>query len=64
MVVSTTDIAATLLANVRRILVISVDGEGGQDTSVARRKYVGGLFDLLGLVTGNQIDSYNFDTLI
>ena len=64
MLVSTTDIAATPLANARRILVISVDGEGGQDTSVARRKDVGGLFALLGLVTGNQIDSYNFDTLI
>ena len=64
MLVSTTDIAATPLANARRIPVISVDGEGGQDTSVARRKDVGGLFALLGLVTGNQIDSYNFDTLI
>jgi hypothetical protein len=45
-------------------LVISVDGQGSQDTSVARRKAVGGVFSLLGLVTGNQIDSYNFDTLV
>ncbi len=50
--------------NARRILVISVDGEGGQDTSVARRKAMGGIFSLLGLVTGNQIDAYNFDTLV
>jgi NTE family protein len=57
-------IAATPFASLRRILVISVDGQGSQDTSVARRKAVGGVFSLLGLVTGNQIDSYNFDTLV
>jgi len=54
---------ANFFANVRRILVISVDGEGAQDTSAARRKAVGGIFSLLGLVTGNQIDNYNFETL-
>ena len=64
MLASSTNIAATPLLAVRRILVISVDGEGSQDTSVARRKAVGGIFSLLGLVTGNQIDSYNFDTLV
>jgi NTE family protein len=61
---SAINIAATPLVNARRILVISVDGQGTQDTSVARRKAVGGIFSLLGLVTGNQIDSYNFDTLV
>jgi NTE family protein len=64
MLVSAADIRATLFTSLRRILVISVDGQGGQDTSVARRKAVGGIFSLLGLVTGNQIDSYNFDTLV
>jgi NTE family protein len=64
MLTSATDIGRTPFLNVRRILVISVDGEGAQDTSVARRKAVDGIFSLLGLVTGNQIDSYNFDTLI
>jgi NTE family protein len=57
-------IASTSFVSLRRILVISVDGQGTQDTSVARRKAVGGIFSLLGLVSGNQIDSYNFDTLV
>lgn len=49
--------------HIRRLLVISVDGQGTQDSSVARRKEVGGLFAILGLVSGAQIDSYNFETL-
>ena len=49
--------------HVRRLLAISVDGQGTQDSSVARRKQVGGLFAVLGLVSGGQIDSYNFETL-
>jgi len=48
---------------IRRVLVLSIDGEGAQDTSVAKRKSVGGLFSLLGLVSGGQIDHYNFETL-
>ena len=47
----------------RRILVLSIDGQGAQDSSVARRKAVGGLFSLFGLVSGAQIDRYNFETL-
>jgi NTE family protein len=61
---SITNLAASPFLTIRRFLVISVDGQGTQDTSVARRKAVGGIFSLLGLVTGNQIDSYNFDTLV
>jgi NTE family protein len=49
--------------HLRRVLVISVDGQGAQDASVAQRKIVGGLFSLLGLVSGGQIDRYNFETL-
>jgi NTE family protein len=44
----------------RRILVLSIDGQGTQDTSVAERQAVGGIFSLLGLVSGAQIDRYNF----
>jgi NTE family protein len=47
----------------RRILVISVDGQGAQDSSVAQQRIVGGLFSLFGLVSGGQIDRYNFETL-
>lgn len=48
---------------VRRLLVLSIDGQGAQDTTVAQRKFVGGIFSLLGLVSGAQIDRYNFETL-
>ena len=48
---------------IRRVLVLSIDGEGAQDTSVAQRKAVGGVFSLFGLVSGGQIDRYNFETL-
>jgi NTE family protein len=49
--------------HLRRILVISVDGQGAQDSSVAQHESVGGLFSLFGLVSGGQIDRYNFETL-
>ncbi|MGE0225644.1 MAG: patatin-like phospholipase family protein [Acetobacteraceae bacterium] len=48
---------------IRRILLISVDGQGAQDTTIAQQRLVGGLFSLLGLVSGAQIDAYNFETL-
>jgi len=51
------------LYRLRRILVISIDGQGTQDSSVANRRMVGGIFSLLGLVSGAQIDRYNFETL-
>jgi NTE family protein len=60
---SVADIRARGFIHIRRLLLISVDGQGTQDSSVARRRDVGGLFSLLGLVSGAQIDSYNFETL-
>jgi NTE family protein len=47
----------------RRVLVVSVDGEAAQDTSIAKDATVGGLGRILGAVTGTQIDRYNFETL-
>ena len=47
----------------RRLLLISIDGQGTQDSSVAQRKQVGGILSILSLVSGAQIDSYNFETL-
>jgi NTE family protein len=47
----------------RRILAISVDGQGAQDTSAAQRRAAGGIFAIFGLVSGTQIDRYNFETL-
>ena len=49
--------------HVRRLLVLSIDGQGAQDSSVAQRRAVGGIFSLFGLVSGAQIDRYNFETL-
>jgi NTE family protein len=49
--------------HLRRVLVLSIDGQGAQDSSVAQRPYVGGLFSIIGLVSGAQIDRYNFETL-
>ncbi len=60
---SATDLHARGYQHICRLLVISVDGQGSQDSSVARRKEVGDLFAILGLVSGAQIDSYNFETL-
>jgi len=49
--------------HLRRILILSIDGQGTQDSSVAQRRAVGGLFSMFGLVSGAQIDRYNFETL-
>jgi NTE family protein len=59
---SAADLRARGYSHIRRLLLISIDGQGTQDSSVARRKNVGGLFTLLGLVSGGQIDSYNLET--
>jgi NTE family protein len=57
------ELGARGLTKVRRVLVLSIDGEGGQDTSISERKSVGGILALLSSVTGAQIDAYNFETL-
>ncbi|HYZ32108.1 MAG TPA: hypothetical protein VE684_07480, partial [Crenalkalicoccus sp.] len=57
------DLRSRGFLQVRRLLMLSVDGQGTQDSSVAQRKQVGGLVQMLGLVSGAQIDSYNFETL-
>src|SRR5271165_3169951 len=60
---SSAAVAAGGYDRVRRILIISVDGQGAQDASAARQRSVGGLVSLFGLVSGNQIDRFNFETL-
>ncbi len=62
-VLSAADLRKRGYDQIRRLLVISIDGQGTQDSSVAQRRQVGGLFAVLGLVSGAQIDSYNFETL-
>ena len=48
---------------VRRLLLISIDGQSAQDNTVAKRREVGGIVSMFGLVSGAQIDRYNFETL-
>ena len=54
---------ARRLNRVRRVLVLSIDGQGAQDTSVAQQRVVGGIFAIFRLVSGTQIDRFNFETL-
>ena len=56
-------ITALGYTRLRRILVLSIDGEGAQDPSLAQTKAVGGLLSLLLRASGGQIDKYNFETL-
>ena len=57
-------VVARGFASVRRILVISVDGQGAQDAALAQQKIVLGLFRSIMQASGAQIDRYNFETLI
>jgi NTE family protein len=56
-------ISALGYTRLRRILVLSIDGEGAQDPKLAQTKEVGGLLSSLLRASGGQIDRYNFDTL-
>jgi NTE family protein len=49
---------------VRRILLISADGESSRDSSWPQQRTVSGLGQIFSAVSGTQIDSYNFETLI
>ncbi len=60
---SSEGITANRLSHVRRILMLSVDGQGTQDTTVAQRRLVGGIFSIFRLVSGAQIDRFNFETI-
>jgi len=51
-------------SNVRRIILISADGEAAADPAPARQESLSGLGGILGAVSGTQIDRYNFETLI
>ncbi|WP_048863414.1 patatin-like phospholipase family protein, partial [Acidisphaera rubrifaciens] len=61
---SASDLRSRGYTHVRRLLVLSIDGQGAQDDSIARRKEKAGLLSIIGLVSGGQIDNYNFETLI
>jgi NTE family protein len=56
-------LTARLLA-VRRILVISVDGQSALNPNWPRQRVVSGLGQILSAVTSTQIGAYNLETLI
>jgi NTE family protein len=48
----------------RRVMVISVDGEAASDPTLNQQRVVSGLGQIFSAVSGTQIDSYNFETLL
>ena len=47
----------------RRLLIISVDGQSAQDVSLAMSPSIGGFRRIISAISGTQIDNYNFETL-
>ncbi|BDG74304.1 lipoprotein [Roseomonas fluvialis] len=48
---------------VRRILIISVDGQSATDPALSRQRMINGLVQIFDAVSGAQIDNYNLETL-
>jgi NTE family protein len=52
------------LTRIRRILLISADGQAANDGATARNQHLSGLGQIYNAVSGTQIDSYNFETMV
>jgi NTE family protein len=52
------------LDRVRRVLLISADGEAPRDSNWPRERKITGFGQIMDSVSGSQIDSYNFETLV
>ena len=50
--------------HVRRIVLISSDGQAPGDAATAKERNLSSLGQILNAVSGTQIDSYNFETMI
>jgi hypothetical protein len=50
--------------HVRRLLMISVDGQASADSAWAQQRTVYSLGQIFSAVSGTQIDRYNFETLL
>ena len=55
---------AAQLIPLRRILMISIDGEAAADPTWPQRRVVTALGQVLSAVSGSQIDNYNLETLL
>ncbi len=49
---------------IRRVVLISADGQGSRDTSWPQQRNVSSLGQIFSAVSGAQIDRYNFETLL
>lgn len=52
------------LDKVRRVVLISVDGQASRDTSWPTQRTVSSIGQIFSAVSGTQIDSYNFETAL
>jgi NTE family protein len=52
------------LTRIRRILLISADGQAANNAASAKHQTLSGIGQILNAVSGTQIDSYNFETMI
>jgi NTE family protein len=52
------------LTHIRRILLISADGQAANDAATAKNRHLSGLGQIFSAVSGTQIDSYNFETMV
>jgi NTE family protein len=59
-----TDAFRRVALTTRRVLVLSVDGQSVADPALPKQRVVSGLGQILGAVSGTQIDAYSFETLI
>jgi len=51
-------------SHIRRIVLISSDGQAAGDDTTARERHLSSLGQIFSAVSGTQIDSYNFETMI
>jgi len=52
------------VGRVRRIILISADGQAENDTATSKQVHLTGLGQLFNVVSGTQIDRYNYETMI
>ncbi len=53
-----------LAATTRRVIVISVDGQASVDPTLSQRRVVSGLGQIFSAVSGTQIDTASFETVL
>jgi NTE family protein len=52
------------LAAIRRVVLISSDGQSENDAATAREEHLTSLGQMFSVVSGTQIDAYNFETMV